>query len=75
MRHFEPGFADVEVGVLGPNAAFVSFTFNDSIVMASGETLRFTGPTTLVWERRGSDWLIVYADADHYAVPREPDDG
>jgi predicted enzyme related to lactoylglutathione lyase len=28
------------------------------------------GPTTLVWERRGDDWLIVYADADHYPVPR-----
>jgi hypothetical protein len=28
--------------------------------------LSFTGPTTLVWARRDTDWLIVYADSDHY---------
>ncbi len=27
-----------------------------------------TGPTTLVWQRRGADWLIIFADADHYPV-------
>lgn len=70
FAHFEPGFAHVAVRVLGPDAALVSLTFHDSIVTTSGETLRFTGPTTLIWERRGSDWLIVYADADHYPVPR-----
>lgn len=66
--HFEPGFASVEVVALGPNAALTSMTFHDSIVTTSGELLRFTGPTTLVWERREGDWLIVYADADHYPV-------
>ncbi|NIM49131.1 MAG: DUF4440 domain-containing protein [Gemmatimonadales bacterium] len=66
FQHFEPGFANVAVRVLGPDAALVSFTFHDSIVTTAGQTLRFTGPTTLVWERRGADWLIVYADADHY---------
>ena len=66
FRHLEPGFADLEVIVLGRDGAVVSFTFRDSIVDASGATLRFRGPTTLVWERRGPDWLITYADADHY---------
>lgn len=69
FQHFEPGFADVAVRVLGRDAALVSLTFHDSIVTTAGETLRFTGPTTLVWERRGADWLIIYADADHYPVP------
>lgn len=66
FQHFEPGFADVEVIVLGRDGAVVSFTFRDSITAASGETLQFRGPTTLVWQRRGNDWLITYADADHY---------
>jgi ketosteroid isomerase-like protein len=66
--HFEPGFIDIEVIVLGHDAAVTSFTFHDSIVTDTGETLRFRGPTTLVWERRAGDWRIVYADADHYAI-------
>lgn len=68
FRDFEPGFESVEVIVLGHDAAVVSLTFRDSITTASGETLQFRGPTTLVWERHGADWLIVYADADHYPV-------
>ncbi len=68
FRHFEPQWNDLIVRVLGPNAAVVSFTFRDSIVTESGDILRSTGPTTLVWERRGTDWLIVFADADHYPV-------
>ncbi len=68
FRHFEPGFDNVEVIVLGLDAAVASFTFHDSIVTASGETQRFRGPTTLVWQRRGAHWRITYADADHYAA-------
>ncbi len=68
FQHFEPRWSDLIVRVLGPNAAVVSFTFRDSIVTESGDILRSTGPTTLVWERRGTDWLIVFADADHYPV-------
>ncbi len=68
FQHFEPQWSDLVVRVLGPNAAVVSFTFRDSIVTESGDILRFTGPTTLVWERRGTHWLIVFADADHYPV-------
>lgn len=69
LRHLEPGFENLEVRPLGPEAALVSLTFHDSIVTDSGKTLTFRGPTTLVWERRGRDWLIVYADADHYSTP------
>ncbi len=68
FQHFEPRWTDLVVRVLGPNAAVVSFTFRDSIVTESGEILRSTGPTTLVWERHGTDWLIVFADADHYPI-------
>ena len=68
MQHFEPGFAEVEVRVLGRNAALVSLTFRDSIITASGQTLQFRGPTTLIWERLQGAWRIVYTDADHYPV-------
>ncbi len=67
LRYIDPGFEDIEVMVLSPEGAVVSFTFHDSVVDGSGATMRFRGATTLVWERRGPDWLITYADADHYA--------
>ena len=66
MRYFEPSFEDVEVIVLGRDAASVSLTFHDLIVTEAGDTLRDRGPTTLVWVRMGADWRIRYADADHY---------
>ncbi len=68
MQHFEPGFAGVEVRVLGRDAALVSLTFRDSIITASGDLLQFQGPTTLIWERLEGQWRLVYADADHYPV-------
>ena len=68
MQHFEPGFAEVEVRVLGRDAALVSLTFRDSIITASGDLLQFQGPTTLIWERLEGQWRLVYADADHYPV-------
>ena len=68
LQHMEPGFADIEVKVLGRDAALATFTFRDSVVDASGTVFTLRGPTTLIWERRGTDWLITYADADHYAV-------
>ena len=68
FQHFEPQWRDLEVKVLGPNAALITFVFRDSIVLATGEIVHSTGPTTLVWERRGVDWLIIFADADHYPI-------
>lgn len=69
LRHFEPGWADLRVRALSPTLAISSFTFNDSIVDADGNITKATGPTSLVWELRGEEWLIIYADADHYTVP------
>ena len=68
LRHMEPGFRDIEIKVLGRDAALATFTFRDSIVDATGASFSFRGPTRLIWERRGTDWLITYADADHYPV-------
>jgi ketosteroid isomerase-like protein len=67
LQHFEPGFANIDIKVLGRDGAVVSFTFRDSVVDGAGATMQFRGPTTMVWERRGLDWLITYVDADHYA--------
>ena len=39
MQHFEPGFDNVEVRVLGRDAALVSLTFRDSVITASGDLL------------------------------------
>ena len=69
LQHFEPGFANIEIKVLGRDGAVVSFTFRDSVVDGSGTTMQFRGPTTMVWQRRGADWLITYVDADHYTDP------
>lgn len=68
FQHFEPGWENVEVRVLGPQAALASFTFRDSIVTGPGEVLLAGGATTLVWERRDGRWRVVYADADHYSL-------
>ncbi len=67
MQRFDFTWEDIDIRLLGPQHAFVTFTFRDHITMNDGSTLRFRGPTTLVWERRGDDWLIIFADADHYA--------
>jgi len=66
LRSFESQWTDMVVRALGPDAALSSFHFVDVVVTGEGDTLRAQGPTTLVWERRGEDWRIVYADADHY---------
>jgi len=63
---FDARWSDLEVRVLGPDAAIASFLFRDSMVTTTGDVTVLRGPTTLVWERRGDDWLIVYVDADHY---------
>lgn len=68
FQHFEPGWENLEVRVLGPEAALASFTFQDSIVTGSGEVLLASGATSLIWERRDGEWRVVYADADHYPV-------
>jgi len=68
FRAFEPRFDNLEVRVLGPDAALATFTFRDSIVTRDGDLLQLTGPTTLLWQRRDAQWLISYADADHYPV-------
>jgi ketosteroid isomerase-like protein len=70
LTSFATEWRDLHVRVLGPDAALVSFVFHDTVVTTEGDTARFTGPTTLVWQRRGADWLLVFADADHYP----PDD-
>jgi hypothetical protein len=68
VRHVEPGFHDLEVAVQAPGAAVASFRFRDSIVGIDGAVRRAHGTTTLAWARRGADWLIMYAVAEH-----EPD--
>lgn len=66
LRAFEPRFEDVEVIILGRDAALVSMLFHDVITDANGTTTRLWGPTTLLWRRHNETWRIAYADSDHY---------
>ncbi len=66
LLSFETTWSDMEVRALGMNHALVTFRFRDRMTDSAGSTVSFVGPTTLIWERRGENWLIIYADADHY---------
>lgn len=68
LRKFETTWSDLEVLVMGPESACVSFTFHDVITDGEGTTTRAKGATTLLWKRGVDGWRIVYADADHYPV-------
>ena len=72
LRLFETEWTDVEVVPLGRNSALSSFLFRDSIIAGDGSLTQTQGPTTLIWERRDGQWRLIYADADHYPVNREP---
>ncbi len=67
LTSFQAEFLDIEVIVLGRNGALVSTRFRDVITDTSGTTTRMRGATNFAWQRRGADWLMVYADADHYS--------
>lgn len=66
LQRMEPTWENMNVHALGPNYALVTFTFRDLIVDAAGNTMRLRGPTTLVWRRGETGWMMIYADADHY---------
>lgn len=66
VARLETEWRDVRVQALAPRLALASFTFSDAITMASGEILRLTGETSLVWEERAGEWRLLYADSDHY---------
>lgn len=52
---------DPEVEVLGRQAAAVSFGLRERMVDASGGETELNGALTLVYERRGGQWLVVRA--------------
>ena len=65
---FHADWTDIRVQALARNLVLSSFQFRDSIVTKAGALIQSRGPTTLLWERRGTEWRILYADADHYPV-------
>lgn len=72
VRSLETDWTDVEVLPLGPNTAMSSFRFRESVVLGAGTLVHTEGPTTMLWERRGAEWKLLYTDADHYpAGPSE----
>jgi len=63
-------WTDLRVVPLSTDLAVASFIFRDSVVTVSGEVIQSRGPTTLVWERRGTEWRMRFGDADHYPMSR-----
>jgi ketosteroid isomerase-like protein len=72
LELFHTEWTDVQVIPLGPDVAVTSFQFRDSIVTRSGELTQSQGPTTFVWQKRGGEWRVLFADADHYPAERRP---
>ena len=69
LQHLEPGFADIRIRPLSRTSALSSFRFRDSLMTAEGVVMRYTGATTLLWERRDGHWTMIYGHADHRPVP------
>lgn len=65
---FHTEWSDLRIIPLSVSHAISAFTFRDSIITAAGELIRSQGPTTLVWERRGTTWKLRFGDADHYGI-------
>jgi len=68
LELFHTEWSDLQVTPLGPATAIASFVFRDSIVTRAGGLIRARGPTTLLWQRRGGEWRVLFADADHYPI-------
>jgi ketosteroid isomerase-like protein len=66
LQKLETTWSDVEVTVLARDHALVSLVFRDAVTDGAGSTTRLRGPTTLVWRLHQGNWVILYADADHY---------
>jgi ketosteroid isomerase-like protein len=59
---------DADVHVTG-NTAWTTATVAVDGAMKDGSRLRLDGRWTLVWEKRGNDWLIVH---EHASAPLPP---
>jgi len=68
LELFHTEWTDLRILPLGPDVAIASFQFRDSIMTSAGDLIRSRGPTTFVWQRRGGEWRLRFADADHYPI-------
>lgn len=68
LEVFATEWTDLRIVTLGSRHAIASFLFRDSIVTVHGEVSMSRGPTTFVWEKRGDQWRVLFADADHYPI-------
>lgn len=66
LSTFHTEWEDLKITPLGDRHAISSFIFTDSIVAKDGTLTQARGPNTFVWEKRGEEWKVIYADADHY---------
>jgi hypothetical protein len=65
LRLLETQFRDLVVRPIARDVALSSFNFRDSTVTRTGVIKVSRGTTTLIWQKRGGRWLMVFGDADH----------
>lgn len=65
---FHTEWTDLRVTPLGRRTAVAGFRFRDSLVARTGVVTRTQGTTSFVWQRRGTEWRVLYADANHRPV-------
>ncbi len=68
LSAFHTVWTDLQVVPLSSRFAVASFSFRDSVIASDGTVTLAQGPTSLVWERRGGTWKMIFGDADHYPV-------
>jgi uncharacterized protein (TIGR02246 family) len=66
LRSIEGGFRDVNIHVLGTDAALATALFMETITTHEGTVVRQRGAATWLWRQDGGEWRIVYGHVDHY---------
>ena len=67
LQSIEGGFNDVDVMVLGPDAALVAATFEETVTTNAGARMQQRGVASWLWRCIGDRWLIVYGHVAHYS--------
>jgi len=66
LRSLEGGFSELQIHVLGADAALATALFEETITTGDGAVVRQRGAATWLWRERNGEWTIVYGHVDHY---------
>ena len=65
LESIQGGFNDVDVMVLGSDAALVATTFEETVTTKTGTRIQQRGVASWLWRHIGDRWRIVYGHVDH----------